>query len=306
MEICKFCVNPNKNGSICEECLTAHNVVNFEEAINFNEDGQIAIEFKDFIKSRTNKEVLYAYSGGQDSTAVLFLLKQMCDKYNIKLNLFTIENGFKGIRTWNNIYKVIDFLQLNDKWKIYDIRNKIVTDEYIVNLFGKDVTVEQVYALCYFYNILPCGKVCNAMMDEQYKLILDEYNEKYLITGGDTPKIKDNMYSIYWDKKSGIKVVRGGAGFRINKQKGLQIITENNIPWINPGYGGYDTDCLVPGSIFASICESNSKTTIEDIAKNYNVVLEYFKERVRMGFIDRDVALESLSNLDITDYRDQS
>ena len=302
MEICKLCVNPNSKDIVCDECSKAHNIVNFDDAINFEQESQIAIEFHEFLKSRTNKEILYAYSGGQDSTAVLFLLNQMCKEYNIKLNVFTIENGFKGVRTWNNIYNVIDYLQLNDNWKIYDIRNQKVYDENIVSLFGKDITVEQVYALCYFYNILPCGKVCNTMMDNQYKLILKEYNEKYLITGGDTPKIKDGKYSIYWGKNSGINVVRGGAGFRINKENGLQIIKKNNIPWINPGYGGYDTDCLVPGSIFASICGSNNKTTIEDVDRNYHVVLEYFKERVRMGIIDRDVAIESLSKLDITDY----
>lgn len=302
MYLCKKCVNPLQEEGLCDECIQSMEIENFQDAVNFGADSQMHFEFLKFIKSRIGKEVLYAYSGGQDSTAVLFLLKKICDEYNIKLNVFTIKNGFKGERTWYNIYNVIDFLGLKDNWKVYDIRNDIVTDEYITNLFGKNLSVEQIYALCFFEDVLPCGKICNTMMDNQYKKVLEEFNEEYLITGGDTPKINDGKYSIYWRKNSGINVIRGGASFRINKQKGLDIINENNIPWVNPGYGGYDTDCLVPGSIFASIANGNSATSIEEIDNKFHVVLEYFKERVRMGVIDRNEAIQKLTSLDINDY----
>ena len=300
--LCEKCVNLIEKQGICKECLNAMQISNFEDAVNFDFDSGIHLEFLNFIKNRIGKEILYAYSGGQDSTVVLFLLKQLCDEYNIKLNVFTIENGFKGQRTWANIYNVIDFLNLRDTWKIYDIRNDVVTDPYIVNLFGKQHTVEEIYALCFFNDILPCGKIFNTMMDNQYKIILREHNEKYLITGGDTPKIKDEKFSIFWKKNSGIDIVRGGAGFRINKNNGKELIRQKNIPWINPSYGGYDTDCLVPGSVFASIVNGNRNTTIEEIDKKFHVVLEYFKERVRMGIIDKDEAVKSLCSLDINDY----
>lgn len=302
MYLCNVCVNPTQKEGICNECVESMKIDNFQDAVNFAAESQMHLEFLKFIRSRIGKEVLYAYSGGQDSTAVLFLLKQICDEYKVKLNVFTIENGFKGKRTWMNIYNVIDFLGLRDNWKIYDIRNDIVTDEHIVNKFGENFTVEQIYALCFFENILPCGKVCNVMMDNQYKKVLNEFNEEYLITGGDTPKITNKKYSIFWKKQSGINIIRGGASFRINKQKGIDVITDNNIPWTNPGYGGYDTDCLVPGSILASVAHGNSVTTIEEIDDKFHVVLEYFKERVRMGIIDRSEAIKSLSSLDINDY----
>ena len=305
MKLCKKCVNlmeDNRDVELCDECISGMEIENVEDALDFSEESGIYREFEEFIKVRSNQSVLYAYSGGQDSTAVLYLLKKMCDKYHVTLNLFTIENGFKGERTWDNIYRVIKKLELENTYKVYDIREQVITDEKLVSIFGEGHTVEEIYALCFMNNILPCGKICNTILDNQYKRILQEENEEYLITGGDTPKINNNRYSVFWVKPNGLKIVRGGAGLRINKNIGKQILEENQIPWENPNYGGYDTDCLVPGSIFASISGGKTEITAEEMKELYPVVLEYLKERSRLKIIDRQTAIEALETLDLNTY----
>ena len=304
MSICSKCVNVLKNGeeTICEECKHGFDIQNINETLDFSDKSALYKEFEDFIKSRRNNSVIYAYSGGQDSTAVLYLLNEMCCRYNVRLDLFTIEYGFKGNRTWENINNVLKYLNLEDNHVIYDIRKDIVTDPELVRLFGEGYTKEEIYSLCLVNNILPCGKICNRMMDEQYKKILDSKNDEYLITGGDTPKINNNKYSVFWHKANGLKIVRGGAGLRISKNIGKDLIEAHNIPWINPNYGGYDTDCMLPGSVFASRNSGIANTSAEEIIERYPVVFEYLKERSRLGIIDRESAINALNILDINNY----
>ena len=301
---CEKCIKIMNNGKsiICDECKNAFAICNIDEALDFSNDSEIYIEFENYIKLRSDRSVIYAYSGGQDSTAVLFLLNQMCKKYNIFLKVFTIDNGYKGKRTWENIHNVIRYLNLEKNYKIYDIRKKIIDDEIITKTFGTNCTSEEIYALCFFNDILPCGKICNIIMDNTYKKILLDEDEEYLITGGDTPKINNGKYSVFWNKDNGLKIVRGGSGFRINKKIGEDIIKTNNIPWNNPGYGGYDTDCILPGSIFSSKNNALSDISYKDMLEKYPVVIEYLKERSRLKIIDRTVAIECLTNLDIIDY----
>ena len=303
MKFCNRCVNIIDDEScICDECKESLSIINIEEALDFSQCSSMHEEFKKFILSRRNKSVLYAYSGGQDSTAVLFLLQKMCKEYNVNLELFTIENGFKGEKTWNNINNVIDYLNLRDYYKVYDIRNNIVTDNAITKLFGKDKTVEEIYALCLINNILPCGKICNSIMDSGYKDVLQVHNEDYLITGGDTPKLNDGRYSVVWHKKNGLNIIRGGVGFRISKDIGRDIIKNSNIPWTNPNYGGYDTDCIIPGTVFANGNNGLEDISMSEIMEKYPVVFEYLKERSRLGIIGRENALKSLSCLDVNNY----
>jgi len=304
MNLCSKCINvlSNPNDIICEECKKGLKIKNINEALDFSNESAIYKEFEEFIKSRSNKSVTYAYSGGQDSTAVLYLLKEMCVEYNVRLDLFTIDNGFKGTRTWENIRNVLEYLNLKDNHVIYDIRKDTVTDPEITKLFGEGYTKEEIYSLCLANNILPCGKICNKMMDEKYLEILKSKNEEYLITGGDTPKITNNKYSVFWEKKNGLKIVRGGAGFRISKNRGKEIIEEKKIPWTNPNYGGYDTDCMLPGTVFASENQGEQNTSVEEIIEKYSVVFEYLKERSRLEIIDRESAIKALNELDINDY----
>ena len=301
MNICNMCISvTNNEDKICDECKKSMGIDNYNEAFNFDVYSKFYRDFVDFIKN--HKKVLYAYSGGQDSTAVLYLLKELCDKYNTELKLFTIDNGFKGKRTWNNINCVIKHLNLQDNYSIYDIRNNIVTDSSIVEKFGPGYTVSEIYSLCFMENILPCGKLCNSIMDNKYKEILANEGVDYLITGGDTLKVTDNRFSIYWKKKNGLNIVRGGAGLRISKNIGKKIIEEHNIPWNNPGYGGYDTDCLLPGSLFASMNDGKDKISPLEMIEKYPVVYEYLKERSRMQIIDREKAINDMHQLDLNDY----
>lgn len=305
MKFCRMCVNKIKNESdgICSECKKALNVINIKDALNFTKDSVLYDDFNNFILSRKNGEILYAYSGGLDSTVVLFLLKSHCKKNNIKLNLFTIDNGFKGIKTWENINRIVDSFNLKDSFKIYDIRKDVLNTSTIIDVFRGNNSVEEFYSLCILFGILPCGKVCNSIMNYYYKIIMEEHNEQYLVTGGDTPKFNGEKYSIFWKKPVGITIVRGGAGLRINKNISKQIIKFNNIPWINPNYGGYDTDCLVPGSVFSMNNDGKKEINYEILKEKYPVVLEYLKERTRLGIIDLKNAKETILNLDISSYQ---
>jgi predicted PP-loop superfamily ATPase len=305
MNICTQCVNIHNvnNEGICKECEEARKAAFFNEARDFDHENIFTEEMKNFLQSRQGQSVLYAYSGGQDSTATLYKLKEACQAYKILLKIFTIDNGFKGVRTLKNIYDCLEYLKLSNNWEMYNIRNDMADNPYVMKQFNLKLTVEEVYALCFLNNTLPCGPLCNSIMDNKYNQILKENNEEILITGGDTPKINEhNGYSIFWRKKSGIKVVRGAAGFRINKDIGAQIIAEKKIPWEDPNYGGYDTDCLVPGSIFASSNNGSPKINIEEIYKEYAVVYEYLKERTRLGIMDRSKTLEMINLLDIPSY----
>lgn len=292
----------SKYTNLSDESKAGSNIENIDEALDFSYNSPIYKEFLDFIKSRKNKSVLYAYSGGLDSTVVLFLLNNLCKENKIKLNTFTMNNGFKGEKTWNNIKNVIKFLNIEENYEIYDIRKNIVTDEEILSRFGNGNTVEEIYSLAILNDILPCGKVCNTIMDNKYKEILKAKEEEYLITGGDTPKVRNNKYSVIWYKKNGLKIVRGAAGFRLNKNLVKQLLKENNIPWENPNYGGYDTDCLIPGTILASKNNGNQTINIYEIIEKYPVVFEYLKERLRLNIIDRKTSLCDLNNLDINTF----
>ncbi len=301
MNLCKKCISLTDNeNQICDECREAMKIDNFNEAFDFSLDSSFYHEFESFIKSQ--KKVLYAYSGGQDSTVVLYLLKELCKKYHTELKIFTIDNGYKGKRTWNNINRVIKHLNLEDNYIVYDIKDEIVTDPFLTDKFGKGNTVLETYAICFMENILPCGKICNTIMDNKYKEILKKEELEYLITGGDTLKITDNHFSIYWTKKNGITIVRGGAAFRISKNIGKDLIKKYNIPWENPRYEGYDTDCLLPGSIFAGKNEGIKEITPLEMIEKYPVVYEYLKERSRMQVIDRETAINNMHELEINNY----
>lgn len=261
-------------------------------------DGKMASvkNSKDYFKKQMTsyledkKRVLFAYSGGLDSTAVLFLLKKECLKHKIELVTFTINHGYKGIQALDNIKNVIDYLKVNHFWSDISL-NKIGSE-------GQ--TVLQKYKQCFCDKILPCGKICNSMIDEEYSKIMQELSFSELITGGDTPKKNElGDYSIFWKKPSGLVIIRGGWAFGLTKDLNNSIIKDNNIPWIRPDCGGYDTDCLLPGAFFREALSGDNKIGLKKIAATFPIIFDYLAERVRFGIINREHALEMLEKIDI-------
>ncbi len=296
--ICPSCfglVKAKNADGPCDACRTLPANVK----VNSNSNMFYRQEREDFLNSRRNDAVLFAYSGGLDSTVALSQLIEECKSRSITVIPFTIDYGFKGKETWKNISQVIDFLHQNDKYFVYDISSESVSILASPSAKNESMKVFDFYKSCVKEGVLPCGAMCNSIIDWAFQRILKNYNDEYLITGGDTPKRNTKgIYSIFWETH-GFTVVRAGAAFGNTKNKNRQYILEHNIPWNDPGCGGYDTDCLLPGAVFYALVQGRAEHSLEETAASFPVLMEYFSERVRLGVIERNDALESLLHYDL-------
>lgn len=260
---------------------------------------------KDFIGYLKNeKRILFAYSGGLDSTACLYALNQYSLQYGIDLDVFTIDTGCKGHKTIQNIQNCIGYiLKYNKKssFEIYDYANV----EYVnstAEIPGEKIALMDAYKWCYEHNVFPCGWICNYIMDSIYSEIMRKYKINRLYTGGDSPKLgEDNSYSVFWKKQSGINVIRVGAGIGLTKDIALKIIQDNRIPWENPLCGGYDTDCLVPGVIYRNIYNGKRTVPWEMIRQKTPILIEYLDDRIRFGIYDESLYRSNNCDVEIAD-----
>lgn len=276
---------------LCEICFDFPSSFYFPIRRHFNQ------ELEDYFN--THSRILFAYSGGLDSTVVLTHLVKECKKRGIKIETFTITTGAKGKMTQRNINNVIAYLKINNHFFI-DISQAMQNDPKILAIVGNPMSTLAVYKYCNTINILPCGKICNTIMDETYKSVMRDKGYSELFTGGDTPKIGDDgKYSLFWKKANGIVIVRGGYAFNLSKEKNRQFVEKNNIPWTYINYGGYDTDCLIPGVFFANVLQGNQEVSLSELVHQYPIILEYLAERVRFGIIERKRGLKMLTHIDI-------
>ncbi len=276
MEFCDNCLVLTKN-TICDYCkeLDDETVKCFstlfkQELINY------LLE---------TDSVSFAFSGGLDSVITLHELRKLTDDYNVELNLFTINHGYKGNKVKKNIRRVLEFenLKNNHEWININDKDKCIYTDMIVN------------------KKLPCGKICNDILDNYYKKYLKQNSNNLLITGGDTPKFNESLkrYSIFW-KKRDYCVLRGSAALGLTKEKIKNIKNEERIPWEDPMCGGYDTDCLIPGFILRNIY-GKSKLTLKQINKSLPIVINYFSERIRWGIIKKENAIKRIINVEVSD-----
>ncbi|MFH1392180.1 MAG: hypothetical protein ABIG90_00655 [bacterium] len=298
---CSYCINPADLGVLnpttgkilnfhsgnddlfCEICYEIFRDNKFPERSYFDQ------EWNDYLSARP--KLLFAYSGGLDSTVVLALLVESCRQKNIDLEIFTIKTGVKGSKTHNNIDAVLNWLNIRDNHFYVDIQDENQ---------DSGVSTLNVYLQCFKAGILPCGKICNSIIDHVYQSIMQERGHKELITGGDTPKLnKFRKYSLFWEKSNGLVVVRGGYAFNLSKKFNRDFVEEHNIPWINPECGGYDTDCLVPGAFFRRKLQGNRKISLKKVISEFPIILDYLAERARFGVYDRNEALFLLTHVDI-------
>jgi len=310
IEHCLICANPKlrgyknskgiiikfknfKKGIICSDCC------DFLHNHDYLDNNYINSELDNFLLK--NKRILFAYSGGLDSTAVLFKLAKECNLRKIDLKLFTVNTGFKGLRTIENVNRVVHFLGLNSNHFWVDWSEKINNDQRILDSFLHPKKTMDIYKSCWEREELPCGKICNSIMEGAYKEVMESLGYDVLFTGGDTPKIDyTGKYSIFWHDGN-ILTVRGGYAFNLSKSENIQIIKKNNIPWINPGCGGYDTDCLIPGSFFSKQFNQNPRTDIETLYNKHPIIFYYLTERTRFGIIKRCDAIKMMTNVDVGD-----
>lgn len=310
-DYCKHCINPRglnvvnqttgkdlkfykvEEGVMCEICYEMMNSYSLPSRAYFDE------EFNSFLRS--SKRILFAYSGGMDSTVVLSKLLVECSRKDIDLQLFTIDTGVKGKIAMQNVKNVVRHFGLEEKHFFVDGVNQIQDNPKILSITEQSLTTLDVYRKCLEKSILPCGKICNTMIDQSYDRVMKDTGFEVMVTGGDTPKMNDErVYSLFWKKPSGITIVRGGYAFGLSKKINANYIKEREIPWINPGCGGYDTDCLVPGVFFSNGFNHQPQQEPEAVIRKYPIIIDYLAERVRFGVIDRNEGLRMLINVDIS------
>lgn len=281
-----------ENGFVCEICYDLINSGSLPSREQFNE------EFNSFLQN--NDRILFAYSGGLDSTVTLAKLAPECKKRGIQLIIFTLLSGVKGSVAEKNISDVLNFFGLKDNHFYVDIVGTLQDSPNVLKVTGRPMSTLDVYRACYKQRVLPCGKLCNTMFDIAYDSVMKDWGFKQMVTGGDTPKKNSQgVYSLLWEKPSGITIVRGAYAFALSKSINLRFISENAIPWVNPNCGGYDTDCLVPGIFFAEGFNFQADQEVETVVNKYTVIAEYLTERVRFGVINYAEALKAIVHVDI-------
>jgi len=290
-----LCQGENNNesiGAICQSCVELAEIMPRELS------DHLRIEFDRYL--RDHSRVVFAYSGGLDSTVVLLMLAEECSDRNIHLDTFTIDTGVKGSVAITNVNSVIKWLGIGANHRMIESGNDIQDQLVVQECVGEPMSMVQVYLQCFQLGIIPCGKVCNTMVDDVYKRVLVEMEYKELITGGDTPKKDiDGEYSIFWQKQSGITVIRGGAAYGISKRAVSRIVEEKQIPWVHPCCGGYDTDCLVPGAILSDMFRESPQTNYTEIATCVPLIIDYISERLRFGVFSREEARCLFNAIDI-------
>ncbi len=287
VDICKKCVNTlDERKGFCGPC---YNFLNDKDHAKYTSTQFFQEEFDEFMRDR--KKIIFAYSGGLDSTVVLNKVNKLCHQQGVDLFTMTVDYGFKGKKTLENIRKIIEFEQLEKNHHQINISQDKIENS----------TIFEYYKFFLKQGKLPCGPNCNKIMDGIYREFLKEQGEEILMTGGDTPKYNSLLgrFSIFWEQP-GMTILRGGPSFGLTKNINRAYVKENSLPWEDPGCGGYDTDCLIPGAILMQKFP-NKKSNHEEILNKIPVIIEYFAERVRWGIIERNDALEKISSIEVSD-----
>lgn len=303
-QFCAMCVNPvgltNAKGEpvefserdgmfLCQPCIDYLDHKVSVKTLKAEMDGYLD----------SHSRILFAYSGGLDSSVVLAELLPVCRKKGVDIDVFTVETGVKGRVTWENVKNVIDWLGLQERHFVVDITNRIESQPQVVERFGQK-SVTDVYLECFRQGILPCGKICNSMMDQTYIGIMNDRGYTELVTGGDTPKKNCGQYSTFWCKNESLTVVRGGISYGRTKLGNLRYVQRNGMPWQHPQCGGYDTDCLVPGAFFADEMNGDPHISLDVLLAKYPIIFDYLSERVRFGKYPRQVAMRLLQKVDVS------
>ena len=282
----------DKGGFFCQVCADLKSDFRLPTRTEFD------LEWTEYLNSRDR--LLFAFSGGLDSVVTLAHLRDDCIQRGIELFVFTVETGAKGSVAAKNVAKTLEHFGLTKNHQIIDISTRLQTSELVTDVVGTPLSTLDVYRHCWQHGILPCGKLCNAMIDAAYLECMTVNRFTEIVTGGDTPKMSSGgQYSLSWKKPSGITIMRGAYAYGLSKHKNRQYILDKNIPWVDPECGGYDTDCLVPGVFFADLVDGDPVVGVQQTARRFRIIIDYLTERVRFGVIDRDEAIARMDKIEI-------
>lgn len=263
IEQCEICCTPvgypnvifhrNNGRTLCANCYKMIK----EEKIDREYEKNNFLKLLDSIKNTDKRyHAIFAYSGGKDSTVALY---SAIKDFGLKLLVFNFDNGFKGERVINNINNVIrdlnvDFYQIKSQTRytiIQDINN----------------------------SIFPCGR-CSSLKT-LYPMLTKMFDVKYVITGiecvynNEVIRNRGTFYQINWP-----------AVFNWSKNDIESRI--KNIPWEDPNYGPFDSDCLCPIIALRKIYGSSVSPNLDlYYGKKEQHVVPYYARLVRYGAISK-------------------
>ena len=257
-----------ENRRVCDTCIAIEGILTIPDFYQNDEYGaecqrcheyrtseytvdRAAKEFLyylDFMKSIRPKESLgipydavMLFSSGVDSVFALSHLQEEFKKRGLTLGAVLIDHGMKGEQTMKNALQVCRYLGID----LHIYQNNLV----------------ELFTRCYEKGVFACGKKCNEALKgkEMMDKIMDDFGVDHVLTGGDTViKTDQKTITVYgnryelpayysiWHVPS--RTVRVVGALNVTKDDITRYVN-NHIPWVDPGCGGYDTDCLHPGSV---------------------------------------------------------
>lgn len=210
-------------------------------------------------RGKSEYDFLLAFSGGADSSAALKILRL---EYNLRILAFTINNGMKNDLIWKNASSVTRHLGV-DWLYIHDITRAggAIVDQLRV---GGHV----------------CGSICeDGWKIPNYKRLMQIYRNDYVLTGLEIP----TNGTIFSSSKP--FMIKFMAAHMMPKKQVFEYISD--LPWVNPGIRGFDTDCLGAGFGLELYRRKHQR--------HAPIVLEFLAPRIRYGLLDRNEELEKLN-----------
>lgn len=268
LEKCQQCCVPvgypnvsfikNNDSILCSECSSLLS----GKSINRVEETRKFLDIIKNIKDTDNKyHAVFAYSGGKDSTVALY---SAVKEYKLKLLVYNFDNGFKGERVKQNINSVISDLNVD----FYQTRS--TTSDTIIQDINN--------------SIIPCGR-CSSLK-RIYPELAKMFNVQYIITGiesvfnNEVIRDRGTFYQINWP-----------AALNWTKKEIDERIKA--IPWKNPNYGVFDSDCLCPIISLRKIYMSSQTPNIDMYyGKKEQHVVPYYSRLLRYGAITKDEFFE--------------
>ena len=263
--MCDICINTTDNPSIqfrmhndrflCNECI--------EFLTTPPDRTALRQQWLDIMATRRKEgdyDFILAYSGGADSTAALKLLRK---EYKLKVLAFTINNGMKTERIWQNASTVARYLGA-DWLYIHDVNRAAgaITQEFRVG-----------------------GHVCGSVCEEGWKIpnyikMMKTFQTDHVLTGLEIPtkgSITSSRYPF---------MVKFMAAHLMTKKEVFEFISD--LPWENPNIKqGFDTDCLGAGFGLELYRVRHRR--------HAPIVIEFLSPRIRYGLLDREEELAKLN-----------
>lgn len=291
-----------ENRRVCDTCIAIEGILEIPDFYQNDDYGaecqqcyeyrtseytvdRAAKEFKyylDFMKTIRPRESLgipydavMLFSGGIDSVFALSHLQEEFKKRGLTLGAVLIDHGMKGEQTMKNALHVCRYVGVD----LHIYQNNLV----------------ELFTRCYEKGIFACGRKCNEALKgkEMMDKIMNDFGVDHVLTGGDTLIKTDQtpitvygnryelpFYSIWHVPTRTVRVV---GAYNVTKEDITNDVS-GHMPWVNPGCGGYDTDCLHPGLVVLQLTQYIKKSgdpPLEVIIERGDPLYPFFAARLQ-------------------------